>query len=426
MQKHVSESDVSTIVWDAIRVAHEMGISYIWIDAICIVQDDLPEWETEARKMFSIYENAEFTLALIGFPGADHRLFSPREACRYPLEPLQVGTTIFYPNRPDLIQFHERAWTRRAWTLQEEAASRRILYWDHSALFWECLEERKCEWGHGHDHKMQATIWAGQGSPLKWSSEPSTITRRKNTFGLPFNTMDHNVYNIDGAWDLVFKKYRERECTMPGDWTVAIRGLVDIVQSLQPEDRLIWGVWKSKFIESLFWYMETGDQGSSTFCSSVHRRHAPSWSQFSRLGRGTISTFGPGSWVDVLAECEDILAQDTSPFPAFAAARVRGWILTAPIQPTLQLGMPASFGESHAMHFLPVLRYRNREQTTEGGRLIRGLVIARLLREEGFGPEHGHDSFCYWQYTGAWQEVAMSEDDFADLNNIEKEVILLF
>jgi hypothetical protein len=48
---------------DAIFVAATLGIEYIWIDAICIVQDDPAEWRLESEKMGSIYRHATCTIA---------------------------------------------------------------------------------------------------------------------------------------------------------------------------------------------------------------------------------------------------------------------------------------------------------------------------------------------------------------------------
>jgi hypothetical protein len=61
------------------------GISYIWIDSLCIVQDDDLDWETESAKMASIYQNAYLTIAAdlclsIGGPGSDNEL-NPTDGC---------------------------------------------------------------------------------------------------------------------------------------------------------------------------------------------------------------------------------------------------------------------------------------------------------------------------------------------------------
>ncbi|EGZ72613.1 HET-domain-containing protein, partial [Neurospora tetrasperma FGSC 2509] len=47
---------------DAVWVTRELGIRYLWIDSLCIIQDSPADWETESQKMGSIYEGATLTL----------------------------------------------------------------------------------------------------------------------------------------------------------------------------------------------------------------------------------------------------------------------------------------------------------------------------------------------------------------------------
>src|SRR5271170_8055968 len=48
---------------DAITITRKLGIQYLWIDALCIVQDDLSDWEIESSKMASIYSHSFLTIA---------------------------------------------------------------------------------------------------------------------------------------------------------------------------------------------------------------------------------------------------------------------------------------------------------------------------------------------------------------------------
>jgi hypothetical protein len=48
---------------DAITLTRQLGIQYIWIDALCIVQDDHAEWEVESSKMRDIYSGSSLTIA---------------------------------------------------------------------------------------------------------------------------------------------------------------------------------------------------------------------------------------------------------------------------------------------------------------------------------------------------------------------------
>ncbi|KAF2122363.1 heterokaryon incompatibility protein-domain-containing protein, partial [Lophiotrema nucula] len=62
----------------AIQVARELSLKYIWIDSLCIIQDDKSDWEKEAIKMGSVYEGAEITIAATGSTNAHDGCFIPR------------------------------------------------------------------------------------------------------------------------------------------------------------------------------------------------------------------------------------------------------------------------------------------------------------------------------------------------------------
>ena len=48
---------------DAMTVTHLLGLRYIWIDALAIIQDDADDWRVVATKMCTIYGNAFITIA---------------------------------------------------------------------------------------------------------------------------------------------------------------------------------------------------------------------------------------------------------------------------------------------------------------------------------------------------------------------------
>ena len=50
---------------DAITITRDLGIQFLWVDALCIVQDSLDgeDWQRESAKMGSIYGNAYVTIA---------------------------------------------------------------------------------------------------------------------------------------------------------------------------------------------------------------------------------------------------------------------------------------------------------------------------------------------------------------------------
>jgi hypothetical protein len=68
LKKHMQEggipfSEVPRTLQDAFFLVRYLGFRYIWVDCICIVQDDKADWQREAARMGDIYSNAYLTIA---------------------------------------------------------------------------------------------------------------------------------------------------------------------------------------------------------------------------------------------------------------------------------------------------------------------------------------------------------------------------
>jgi hypothetical protein len=63
---------------DAIEITRRLGFQYLWIDAICIVQDDLADWNRQSAKMFNIYRDSVLTIAASWARDADEGIFAWR------------------------------------------------------------------------------------------------------------------------------------------------------------------------------------------------------------------------------------------------------------------------------------------------------------------------------------------------------------
>jgi Heterokaryon incompatibility protein (HET) len=68
-------TDLLQTLQDTIVLCKRLGISYLWVDSICIVQDDLKDWEVESSLMDEIYGNALFRLIVTASNHANKRLF---------------------------------------------------------------------------------------------------------------------------------------------------------------------------------------------------------------------------------------------------------------------------------------------------------------------------------------------------------------
>jgi Heterokaryon incompatibility protein (HET) len=138
---------------DAITLVRRLSLRYIWIDSLCIVQDDDDDWKKEARQMARIYENAYLTIAatksssgsgglfcktpdfeMVETASADHppyQIFAREQIHHLPLYPW---------GSPDIFPL-----LTRGWVYQERLLSQRVLHFGPQELFWECAETTSCE-----------------------------------------------------------------------------------------------------------------------------------------------------------------------------------------------------------------------------------------------------------------------------------------
>jgi hypothetical protein len=173
-QEEISTPELPRTLADAIKVTKRLGVSHIWIDSLCIVQDDPEDWEREASRMADIYQNALVTMVPLGDRDSLEDIVESPSEIRIPsvlalpentsedlLEELPdgleadvseqrgdavevLGTPFVSAQRREVVQIgldqemqHSR-WMKRAWTFQERALSRRILFFGRHQLYWEC------------------------------------------------------------------------------------------------------------------------------------------------------------------------------------------------------------------------------------------------------------------------------------------------
>ncbi|KAJ4377204.1 hypothetical protein N0V83_000027 [Neocucurbitaria cava] len=139
---------------EAIICCRKLGLPYLWIDSLCIVQDDKDDWERESGHMDSIYYNSTLTLAATNSPDSSGGLFIPRRPHDYPYGdivtlPTSFGghngqayvTTstwgVYGPPASDLANGILRS---RGWIMQEKYLARRTLHFLAGQMVWECCE----------------------------------------------------------------------------------------------------------------------------------------------------------------------------------------------------------------------------------------------------------------------------------------------
>lgn len=157
MKNHIPPEQLPKTIRDAMKLTRMLGLNYIWIDCLCILQDSDPDWESEAAKMGQYYQWANLTVSASAAVSASCGLFGTRPKVSQPkqiqfrdsdgsLHPLfaQSRNIQLWTDRIDSLG----PLSERGWTFQEHALSGRIIHFTEGEMIWECPWEMTSEDGH--------------------------------------------------------------------------------------------------------------------------------------------------------------------------------------------------------------------------------------------------------------------------------------
>jgi hypothetical protein len=171
----ININDLPKTFQDAIIITKALGFQNLWIDSLCIVQDDADDWATEAAKMADIYETAELTIAATwarngdmgclreSLPPFSATINMSAKASGQPQDMVQISMR---PEYDESINLHRAPLNTRAWTLQERLLSLRTLSFAADQMHWACPTRYNSEDGLG----LSEYIFDGRNTILSYET----------------------------------------------------------------------------------------------------------------------------------------------------------------------------------------------------------------------------------------------------------------
>lgn len=272
---------------DAVIVCREMNVRYLWIDALCIVQNDVDEqdWYTESGRMRHVYSNALFAISADVSTNSNEGFL--REQYNRPRWRTVSGikdkikpqaaffrpTTSFKHKDPDVLL--SSALSKRGWALQESILPNRIIHFTNEELIWECNTHCQCQCGKS-DYSLVKLTCCGI---LKARTRPRAHQHSYDDEGESRHINDflsnRTLEPVFWAWQTIVEYYTQRQLTKHFDKLSALSGLAQVAMDCHGfgGGAYLAGLWWGSLVDGLLWHVRgpTEPRRYSTYC-------APSWS----------------------------------------------------------------------------------------------------------------------------------------------------
>lgn len=194
-------------IYDAIIVAQALDIRYLWIDALCIIQDDDQDKMEQVHRMGQIYTNAILTIVGARAGHANGGLWSSEQRSQIVGQGGGLRWLGAAPMLPNAVSLS--AWASRAWTYQEGAFSRRTLVFTEHQAYYTC----KCSaWAEDYVRRIRDGRHELEYHKHKDHGRPSATIERLLTYPT--------------SWSYLLRSYTNRRLTFESDVLIASAGVV--------------------------------------------------------------------------------------------------------------------------------------------------------------------------------------------------------
>jgi len=237
MKSGITIASLPNVFKDVVALTRRLGIRYIWIDALCILQDSDEDWRIESAKMASLYEDAYLTIAASSSTGCDDSFL------RYKRDPILTPTSVACTSiggqqttvKARLVArtgMHEGTqhvrdpWDMRAWTLQEKLMSTRLVSFSSDEIQWCCKTFSTCE--------------CGAALSRDTTRYPRSLSEIEDA---------NNAYEF---WQRQVMEYSRRLLTKSRDKLPAISGLARMIHNVTGSGYFA-GLWLENLLRDLCW-----------------------------------------------------------------------------------------------------------------------------------------------------------------------------
>jgi hypothetical protein len=330
-----NESALPRTYRDAFAISIALGFRFIWIDSLCIVQDDAQDWRNQSSLMGSIYTHASGNIAAAWARDGNDGCFHARDTCSVNKTSIEMDINTEHTSEQYLSAIPADAYyddiveaplNMRGWVTQERYLARRQLSFTTRQVYWECSE-----------------LVASEQFPNGIPENLTNLGPYNQTIPPPgkLSMGFKNQLDLRTAWTALVDSYSECDLTQASDKLIAIAGLAAKFRD-RTDDLYLAGHWRKDLKKQLSWSTDF-DVRRESFCSRQATYRAPTWSWASMNGpvmSDTSYLFSPEEEQD-LSWCFEVLSvsvqsEDSTQLHSFVSAELvlRGfaiWSHDAPV-----------------------------------------------------------------------------------------------
>ena len=295
LQSGIGLADLPRTFADAVKITYKFGIRYLWIDSLCIIQDDEEDWRRESASMAMVYKNSWLNIAATGSQNPSGGCFFTRELAV--VEPVVISISWGLDSQQENQQPTEslcidtELWKSaidrsplggRGWVVQERFLSPRQIHFGSQQLFWECREQTACEILPGGIHARLTGI--GTSGHLKAAAKEILdileVRKTEVSDGSPKRPRSPTLMScleLYTAWGDVVERYSRCALTFGRDKLIAISGIAKEMRHAV-KDEYLAGMWRNQLPDSLLWYISTSTASDNTALGRPRPLRAPTWS----------------------------------------------------------------------------------------------------------------------------------------------------
>ncbi|KAK8024958.1 hypothetical protein PG990_002781 [Apiospora arundinis] len=270
LQQAVEVESLPYVFQDAITIARRLGIYYLWIDSLCIKQDeDLRDWEVESESMGRIYASAYLNISATWSVSVGDNLLGKRTCVTKAASPIQIDmgnlTHTYYALDGDLWsdEFDFGPLNYRGWVFQERYLARRVVHFGQSQMAWECKEGRALEM---FPDGLPRLLGQHPKFECAWATVQLTSQQPAQS----------EVLEFARDWQNLLENYCRCDFSFPRDKLMALKGISTQIAMNRPGDFYLAGAWKSTVLFDLSWHRHESERKEYPIANTYER--APSWS----------------------------------------------------------------------------------------------------------------------------------------------------